>query len=290
MSSLSRTVEKVLFSNNIPYEITGGCAFFERIEVKDILAYLRFIYNPADLVALERIINVPKRGIGEKTLEKILKSCQSLAEHGTIGLDALKEIKLGNGTRSAGLKNFISVIEQLKEFKQAGCSVVDIISHIMRLTNYNDYLMAIEDNNENKVNDRLANIEELQEVASKHPELEDFLNSVSLYEQDTIQNEIDNEKDESKDRVSLMTMHASKGLEFPVIIIIGANQTIIPHKLSIKENNIDEERRLFYVAMTRAKEELFITRAKTGFSNYGLINYSPTQFINEINPAFLVKR
>lgn len=290
ISSLSRSVEKVLFSNNIPYAITGGCAFFERIEVKDIISYLRFIYNPADLVALERIVNTPKRGIGEKTLEKIIKSCQCLAEHDTIGLDALKEIKLGNGTRSKGLKNFISVIEQLKEFKQNGSSVIDLIGHILNLTNYNDYLMALEDNNENKVNERLANIEELQKIAFKYSNLEEFLNAVSLYEENAVQNEINNEDNESKEKVSLMTIHASKGLEFPVIIIIGANQTIIPHKLSIKEDNIDEERRLFYVAMTRAKEELFITRAKIGFSNYGLINYRPTQFINEINPAFLIKR
>lgn len=282
VSYLSRIIEKSLFNNNIPYNITGGCAFYNRMEIKDIMSFLRYIYNPNDLIALERIINVPKRGIGEKTLDKIIKTCQIAIERGKMALDALKEIKI-KGKAKQGLSNFIAIIEQLRE---NDIDDVDIlIDRILNLTNYVDgYLCNEEDGMEDEdvINDRIGNIEELKLLASKSINLSDFINTISLFE-----NEIKTDTDNQNDKVSLMTIHASKGLEFPVVIIIGANQEVIPHRLAVKNDTVDEERRLFYVALTRAKKEVFITRPKKAFQNYKLTNFSQSQFLTEIDKNYL---
>lgn len=286
VSYLSRVIEKSLFSNNIPYKINGGCAFYNRMEIKDIMSFLRYVYNPNDLIALERIINIPKRGIGKKTLDKIINACQMALEHDKMALDALKEIKITKKVKRS-LNNFVAIIEQLQELVNNGITVSDLIDQVLNLTNYvDDYLCnEIEDNIdfEDVVNDKICNIEELKNLASKTTSLDDFINTISLFENEI--KEKDNDQDNNK--VSMMTIHASKGLEFPVVIIIGANQTIIPHGLALRNDSVDEERRLFYVALTRAEKEVFITRPKKAFQNYKLTNFSQSQFLTEMNQNYL---
>jgi DNA helicase-2/ATP-dependent DNA helicase PcrA len=282
VSFLSRIIEKTLFKNGIPYTISNGCAFYNRIEIKDIIGYLKYVANPQDLVALERIINVPRRGIGDVSLDKIMQSCQDYIMCDKMGLDALKNIKL-KGKAQKGLNNFISIIEQIRCDLSNGISLDKIINKIIKLTKYEEYLLDL---SEEELDDRINNLEELKKLSLKYQTLDEFLEAIALYEEDTKTNE----ENDTSDKVSLMTMHASKGLEFPIVIIVGANQNIIPYQKSLKENNVAEERRLFYVAMTRAKEELFITRPKKIITGYQQVSFLQSQFVNEINPSFIERR
>ena len=271
---LSRDVESALTRNGIPYKIYGGVKFYERKEIKDSLAYLRVLVNKNDNLSLTRIINEPKRGIGDTLLEKYreLANESNLSMYETIknNLDECKRNEARNN-----LKEFFEMVEKYTEQINAGVEIETVLDGILKDTGY--YQM-IEDNEEGE---RRENIKELMnnityfELNSEDPSLSAFLQEITLF---SSQDEV-----ETGDYVSLMTIHTAKGLEFKSVFIVGLCEGVFPSSKSIEESddNLEEERRLAYVAFTRAMERLHLS------SNYGLnyvvhANNTPSRFIREI--------
>ncbi|OGC45895.1 hypothetical protein A2V49_02480 [candidate division WWE3 bacterium RBG_19FT_COMBO_34_6] len=247
----SRNLEEHFIKNNIPYKIIGGLRFYSRKEVKDITAYLRIIHNPKDSVSWERVINVPPRKIGQKSVEILKKNKWDI--------DEVEE------KSNLPIKKWIGQKENL--------STLELMDMVLDDTKYLDFLNDGTDEGQY----RIENIKELRTVAQKFVKLEDFLENVSLIESS---NKAEPDKYHA---VTLMTIHASKGLEFPVIFIIGMEEGLFPHSQSIMEKEeIEEERRLCYVAITRAKEKVFFTRASSRMY-FGLRqNNLPSRFLLEI--------
>lgn len=271
MNYLSRKIEDAFLKNGIPYQISNGITFYGRREIKDLMCYLRFIYNDTDRAAFERIINVPKRGIGEVGIKKILETnSSSLTE-------SCKTVKL-NSKPKALLNHFVAVIEVCREMLNTH-PPKEILREIVRQIKYYDYIRreCPEDADE-----RIGNIKELLEIAEDYLSVSEFLENVTIS---------DDEADtKSKgDKVSLMTMHGSKGLEFPMVIIVGATDGIIPSARSVAEGNLQEERRLMYVSITRAKTKLFITYPKITFCNGVPMNSRPSRFLAEIGKEYIEK-
>ena len=249
MSYLSRNLEEYFMKYNIPYQIVGGLKFFERAEVKDILAYLRFAFQPKDTQAFKRIINLPARGIGEKTIQKIaffketdwLQALNDAYEH----LSPKIKVKV---------QEFLEIIETVRKYGNEKPS--EMAKYVYDAIDYENYLAS---KYPKDWEDRVANINELfnalREVERSGKTFLEFLEESSLAQaQDTI---------EETNSVKIMTVHASKGLEFPVVFIAGVDEGIFPSGRSFEDPEaLEEERRLFYVAVTRAKEKLFITRSR----------------------------
>ena len=276
----ARSVEDALNRAGIPYNIYGGIKFYERKEIKDIIAYLRVIQNPQDDISLKRIINVPRRGIGLRTIEKI-EDRASLKEESiySVLIDIEDNSDISRKAR-ASISEFVDLMSTLRSFTDV-YTVSQIIEKILDVTGYKDELLK-EKNNEGQ--DRIENLEELISVAlefestSDDKSLEAFLTGVAL-------NAEPSDEEESEDRVSLMTIHSSKGLEFPVVFLAGMEERIFPIARAIqsmKDSDIEEERRLCYVGITRAKEELFLTLTKKR-TLYGRTNTSvASRFIEEL--------
>ena len=276
----ARSVEDALNRAGIPYNIYGGIKFYERKEIKDIIAYLRVIQNPQDDISLKRIINVPRRGIGLRTIEKI-EDRASLKEESiySVLIDIEDNSDISRKAR-ASISEFVDLMSTLRSFTDV-YTVSQIIEKILDVTGYKDELLK-EKNNEGQ--DRIENLEELISVAlefestSDDKSLEAFLTGVTL-------NAEPSDEEESEDRVSLMTIHSSKGLEFPVVFLAGMEERIFPIARAIqsmRDSDIEEERRLCYVGITRAKEELFLTLTKKR-TLYGRTNTSvASRFIEEL--------
>ena len=290
-NSQSRSIEEALMSYSIPYRIVGGLKFYDRKEIKDIIAYLKLIYNHNDSQALKRIINEPKRNIGDKTISKI----SAWADEREISIyEALKhldEIEDINASTKAKLQNFFATIEEITSY-QNEYSLSDFVAFVLEKTGYSPALRQ-EDNIENQ--SRLENLEEFINVVKEFEQddfsldaeddmgpLGNFLSQVALV------SDIDEADKDKKDEqaVTLMTLHAAKGLEFPVVFLIGLEEGIFPHSRSIgfgaQNSELEEERRLMYVGITRAKEKLFLTYAKSRkvFGNYQ--TNPKSRFLNEI--------
>lgn len=283
----SRAVEEALMKSNIPYNIFGGTKFYDRKEVKDVLAYLRLVANPDDDISFVRVINEPKRGIGASTLEKVATYA---ADNGLSMFQALGEAEeIGLGTR---------FVTKLHEFEQqvAGwakmqeyLSVTELVEEILDKSGYRK---MYENDSTLEAQSRLENIDEFLSV-TKHFEEENeetdlvsFLTDLAL-EADIDQLDEDNSKN-GQDAVSLMTLHSAKGLEFPVVFIVGMEQNVFPHSRSLEDHEeMEEERRLAYVGMTRAEEELYLTNAQMR-TLYGYTNTNPVScFIEEIPEELL---
>jgi len=256
---LSRVLEEKFLRKKIPYKIYSGVGFFERIEVKDILAYLKFSINPYDFVSFSRIINVPRRGVGEVTLKKISDNALNYDMNYFL---TIKEM-LKNGELPKSIEDFVKVIDLLKDdsldFSER---VEDMIDEI----GYYDYLKTLEgdylDRVEN-VEELVRTIEDFEEEGEYNDVIVDFLNNVVL-KRDS------DEINENSEHVSMMTLHVSKGLEFPVVFIFGVVDGIIPHMRNIGRSNLlDEERRLFYVGVTRAKRRLFLSHHRFRKGKFG---------------------
>lgn len=280
----SRAVEDQMVKKGIPYRLFGGVRFYERKEIRDILSYLKVMANPADTIALRRIINVPKRGIGETSLDKLAAFAeeQNIPLYGALArLDEITTLK----TRIAKFKDFYELFEHLRE-DAAGLSVAELIDAVVKRTGYLQILMA--EGTDEALN-RIQNIDEFVNKAAEfdkaNPEgnLEGFLEEVALVA------DIDS-YEEGEEAVALMTLHSAKGLEFPYVFIIGMEEGIFPGYRAVMyggEKEIEEERRLCYVGITRAKEELFLTHAKNRMQ-HGITQYNPpSRFLKEI-PADLV--
>ena len=278
----SRAIEEALIKKNIPYQIFGGFRFYERKEIKDLIAYLKVIFNPSDSVSLKRIVNVPRRGLGANTLIKI----EEYANKNNFTLyKTLLEIKdvpdLFEKT-IISVKNFIELVEHFRKASKS-LSVSDLLDLILKKTGY---WAELEEEGTLESEERMGNIQELYSVAneleanveSTNDFLGDFLTQVSLYA------DLDNLK-QTTNKLTLLTLHLAKGLEYPVVFISGLEERILPHIRSIDsmdEGELEEERRLMYVGVTRAKEKLYFTYARER-RLFGLCEYSQvSRFVEEV--------
>ncbi|KKS16634.1 MAG: ATP-dependent DNA helicase PcrA [candidate division WWE3 bacterium GW2011_GWB1_41_6] len=247
----SRNIEESLIRNNIPYRIIGGLRFYSRKEIKDVIAYLRVIHNPKDTVSWERVINVPPRGIGQKSAELLKAGGWDLTE-----VDQKTKLP------------FSKWIEEKESY-----STLELMDRVLEGSRYINWLN--DGTEENKA--RIENVQELRSVAQQFVELEDFLENVALIESS------DKPSSSDMDAVTLMTIHASKGLEFPVVFLIGMEEGLFPHSQSLMElSELEEERRLCYVAITRAMERVFLTLARSRLYFGNIQSNMPSRFLGEI--------
>lgn len=281
MNTQSRAIEDILRRENIPYKIIGGLKFYERKEIKDIIAYLRLIQNSSDNLSLKRIINEPKRGIGKTSLEKIeqLASADQTSMYEVIK----KADEYGLNRVFLNSREFINSMEELKSRKDE-----ITISELIKLTlKKSGYAKALEQENTIEAENRIANLDEFLTVAIEFEE-EFAENSLSEFlEGITLSSDLDN-MEEEEEFVTLMTLHSAKGLEFPVVFLVGMEEGIFPGYQSVMEpKELEEERRLCYVGITRAKENLFLTCSKQR-TIFGSTSYNPvSRFLQEIPEELL---
>ena len=281
MNTQSRAIEDIFRRENIPYRIVGGLKFYERKEIKDIIAYLRLIQNGSDNLSLKRIINEPKRGIGKTSLEKV----EQLAEQNEVSMYEIIKNAEQYGLNRVYLnsREFVNTIEELKEEKEK-LTISELIKKTLKKTGYTK---ALENENTIEAENRIENLEEFLTVAIEFEE-EFAENSLSEFlEGITLSSDLDN-VEETEDVVTLMTLHSAKGLEFPVVFLIGMEEGIFPGYKSISEpRELEEERRLCYVGITRAKQQLFLTCSKQR-TIFGSTSYNPvSRFLKEIPEELL---
>ncbi len=270
----SRSFEDVFVERNIPYQIIGGTRFYNRMEIKDIIAYLRLTANPEDDTSLRRIINVPKRRIGEKTLQRL----ENKAEETNSGLTETLEIsREESGAGWDALENFYSLMLDIRRYSSHS-SIPDLIKYIIEETGYKNYL---EKKWEDSAEQRIENLDELVSAATDYsereeePELRDFLDGVTLV---SSADEIDRESG-----INLMTLHCAKGLEFPVVFMTGMEENIFPHSRSSDDSGaMEEERRLCYVGMTRAEDRLYMSYAERRRMYGDYVWNDPSPYIKDI--------
>ena len=261
VNSQSRPFEDILVRRNIPYTIVGGFKFYDRQEIKDSIAYLRLIVNPYDTVSLLRVINSPRRGIGKITVDLLLKASQELRTSlWEILIDETCVMTL-TGKSSKAVLSFVHMIKELQEQSTKSLST-DIFNQIMQKSGYINDLKQKETE---EADNRLENLQELYNAINQYreenndPSLQGYLTNASL------SSDLDNLENENN-KVSLMTLHSAKGLEFPIVFLVGLEQGTLPHIRSLNDPlSLEEERRLCYVGITRAQEKLFITYAQERF-------------------------
>ncbi|MFP8919528.1 DNA helicase PcrA [Megasphaera indica] len=280
----SRVLEEKLMRYAIPYTMVGGTKFYDRKEIKDVLAYLRLLYNPEDSLSLTRIINVPKRNIGATTMEHVAAYAEAQGISLFEALSSTDEIPVTKRAK-ASLENFAAMIFDLLNDIE-GKDVLSLIETVIKQTGYGDMLDK-EAEHDPQGESRKENVGEFLSVAKDYmdsnPEgnLQDFLENVAL-----VSDVDDFESSDSK--VTLMTLHAAKGLEFPVVFLTGLDEGLFPHSRTLMDPaQVEEERRLAYVGITRAERQLYVTNAVTR-TMYGRISaYMPSRFLAEIPPQFM---
>ncbi len=281
MNAQSRAIEDILRREDIPYKVVGGVKFYERKEIKDAISYLRLIQNPSDNISLKRIINEPKRGIGKTSLDNISKISD---ETGISMYEIIKHAEDYELNRlKANSEEFINLIEELRE-KKNNLSISELLKEAL---NKSGYVKALENEKTVEAESRIQNLEEFLTVAIEFEEesadnsLAEFLESI------TLSSDVDEMQDE-ENVVTLMTLHSAKGLEFPAVFLVGLEEGIFPGYKSIGEpKELEEERRLFYVGITRAKQFLYLTYAKHR-TIFGSTSYNAvSRFIKEIPEELL---
>ena len=290
----SRYIEEAFLANNIPYTISGGTSFFERKEIRDVISYLRVIANHDDDINLLRIINTPRRGIGRATIQILndvaeKENCTLWSAINYVITDPLIQ---ASDTVKEDLQSFVDIIENHRSKLLSGRGLSKKVRELVEAINYKDYLTSEFIKSLKAVQFKMKNIEFLLnsiEIWETDPDNENqslfnYLNRITLLSRDDMEDEND------KGKVNLMTIHASKGLEFPVVFIAGAEEGLIPHARSVEENNgdVEEERRLFYVAITRARDKLIISSCKKRNKMTVTTECEPSRFLDEI-PANLVE-
>ena len=283
----SRVIEETLLKSNIPYTMVGGHKFYDRKEIRDILSYLTLLGNPNDSMSFERVINEPKRGIGVTSIEKLRLFAN---DHGWSLLDAAKSVDLANEISSRA-KNSIAAFEQMISQIYAKMDQLSITELTEELLDKSGYLSTLKASKSLEAQTRLENLEEFISVTQKYDEanseetgqdnLVNFLSDLAL-----VSDQDDLEDDNSQ--VTLMTLHAAKGLEFPVVFLMGMEEGLFPlARAAADESELQEERRLAYVGITRAKEKLYITNAYSRML-YGRRQNNPeSRFVNEIKPELI---
>ncbi len=288
----SRAMEDALRKRDIPYRVFGGLSFYQRKEIKDILAYLRILVNPKDEESLKRIINFPGRGIGQTTIDKLIIGAKEHQKTLFEVIQACNSLPLGlNAGTQNKLQQFYTLIHSL-QIENENANAFEIADKVIKRTGMINELKK--DGTPEGVA-RIENIEELLngirdftegqlEIADATGNLTEFLEDVALA------TDFDNDKDEHADRVSLMTVHLAKGLEFTNVFIVGMEEDLFPSALSLNtRSELEEERRLFYVALTRAERRAFLSYALTRYRWGKLIDAEPSRFIDEIDENYLDK-
>ena len=288
----SRPMEEALVRRNIPYRLVGGTRFYERREVKDLLAYLRLVQNPFDAVAMMRVINTPSRGIGDRTLAELTRWSRekNIPPYALLQLIADTERDTPEGLASAhpfqkrtagALLRFLGMVNELIEISKRE-TLSSLVDAIIDRTDYKPYIMSDDDGEE-----RWENVQELRAVVVQYDELKAEHALASFLEDVALITDVD-EMEES-DSVTLITLHAAKGLEFPVVFMVGLEEGILPHMRSLESGNpeqLEEERRLCYVGMTRAKQQLYLVRAfRRAFSGHN----PPSRFLADIPPNLVAQ-
>lgn len=284
---ISRNFEDSFRRHRIPYKLVGGVSFYNRMEVKDILSFLEFFENPSNSSALDRIINIPKAGIGKKTTDKINELyIQEVNKYAIMNaekaVELIETISKDDSLKRASKKivAFASRCKKAIAYINTHTKVSEVIGSVVTIFNYGDYLREYD---EETCSERLMNVQELQNMAQGYDSIQELLEDISTANPDS---EGEDEGQE-EDVVQIMTMHASKGLEFSVVFIVSANDGIVPSWRSKTEQDFQEERRLFYVAMTRAKENLVISYTDTVLQKGRPTPSHPSQFIGQIDEGLL---
>ena len=280
INAQSRAFEEALRGANIPYQIVGSVRFYDRMEVKDLIAYLRVIVNPDDSISLRRIINVPRRGIGDTTLGKL----EDFAENEGIGLfAALRRVGEISTLRVAAATKIREFVDLMGSFDPAA-PPTDTIDELLDATGYLTYLKS---GDKIESQGRAENVSEFISAAARYEETEPEPTLSGFLELITLASDVDSMEDKS-DVVTLMTLHSAKGLEFPNVFMAGVEEGSLPHQRAFAdEAELEEERRLCYVGLTRAKERASLLHARTrrihGLEDYRL----PSRFIQEIPPELI---
>ncbi|WP_028829638.1 ATP-dependent helicase [Proteocatella sphenisci] len=278
----SRLIEENLLKKTLPYTIYGGLKFYDRKEIKDVLAYLKLISNPSDNIALKRIINVPKRGVGARSVEKLEAKANITGEAIYSAMIDLENDEFSSKIKNT-MRNFVILINSFRSMSEI-VTISELIKKVIENTNY---LKELEDEGDIEYQTRFENIQELMAVAQEYEKnntdkkLSDFLTEISL------STDIDNMND-SENTVTLMTIHSAKGLEFPVVFMIGMEEGVFPINRSlINESQLEEERRLCYVGMTRAEELLYVTYATERTIFGKTTNQRASRFLEDIPSKLL---
>ena len=286
----SRSIEDALRKRGLEYRIYGGLSFYQRKEIKDVLSYLRIIINPSDEEALKRIINFPGRGIGQTTIDRLIISAN---EHNISIFEVLKQlhelpININGGTKIK-LQNFTTMIESFQVMSQTA-TAFDLAEHVCRVSGL---IQEFKKDGTPEGITRMENIEELlngikdfvegqQELADSTGSLAEFLEDVALA------TDLDNEEGDDSDKVALMTIHLAKGLEFEYVFIVGLEENLFPSAMSMStRSELEEERRLFYVALTRAEKQAYLTYALSRYRWGKLVDAEPSRFIEEIDEQYV---
>ena len=283
----SRVLEEILIRVGTPYQVVGGTRFYERAEVKDILAYLRALVNPADDVSVRRVLNVPRRGIGAKTQEALdlfagreqipfLVACRRVEENTRL-----------SGRAVSAVRDFVRILDELGEAVSSGVGLAELVEEVWTRTGY---LVELEAERTVEALGRVENVRELESVAADFADLqpdatlEEFLERVSLVSDSDDREDVDS-------RVTLMTIHNAKGLEYPVVFVVGMEDSVFPHHRTLGDpEEIEEERRLCYVAMTRAEQRLYLTNAWSRTLFGGTTANPPSRFLREVPAGLTSKR
>ena len=289
-NSQSRAIEDALRKRDIPYRIYGGLSFYQRKEIKDLLAYLRLIVNPKDEESLKRVINYPARGLGQATLDKLIIGAKNndLSLFDTLQNAGKLNLSLNSGTlkKLEGFVNFILSL-QIENKKSNAFEIADLV------TKKSGLVLELKKDGTPEAISKVDNIEELlnglRDFVEGQRELADATGSLSEFLEDVaLATDFDNEKDAEIDCVYLMTIHLSKGLEFPIVFIVGMEEDLFPSALSLNtRSELEEERRLFYVALTRAEEKAVLTYTLSRYRWGKLVEAEPSRFIEEIDKKYL---
>ena len=286
VNAQSRALEESCLRYGVPYQLVGGLRFYQRQEVKDLVAYLRLVVNTDDDVSLARVINLPLRGIGQRTLDELTRLARDMGTSMSAAIQAMSEGQDGEGQSSASfsarsiraLTNFRELIQGLAQESEA-LDAVKVIDLVLDRTGYGRYVQEEAERGE----ERWENLQELRSTAGDFGHLEGRDGLTAFLESVALVSDIDS-MDEKVDAITLITLHQAKGLEFPVVFIVGMEEGILPHSRSMdNEAEMEEERRLCYVGVTRAKERLYLHRAfRRGFQGGGYGPSTPSRFLADI--------
>jgi len=280
----SRAMEEALRKLNIPYKIYGGLSFYQRKEVKDLIAYFRLTFNPADEEAIKRVINYPRRGLGDTTIEKI--SVAADKNNITMWQVICNAHQYLDGRIPNQLNDFAVMVQSFA----AESKKLDAYETALYIAQHSGILKELHTDDSVEGRSRYENIQELLNGIKEFAEREDIEDrSLAIFMQDiALLTNDDRQDDKDKDTVSLMTIHSAKGLEFKNVFIVGLEENLFPSQMSLtSRTDLEEERRLFYVAITRAEKKLTITYATSRYRWGTLTSCEPSRFINEINPSYL---
>jgi DNA helicase-2/ATP-dependent DNA helicase PcrA len=286
----SRVLEDALVRAEVSYQVIGGTKFYERAEIKDAMAYLTVLANPADQISFSRIVNSPKRGLGTTSVSRVLSHAATMESSiWEAAMDATVDGIPGLGTAARkALTRFMETMESLRERAEQRVPVGDLLEAVLHETGYLD---ALEAERTFEAQGRIENLEQLVEAArefdARGPASGEGEATLDTYLQETMLRADADERRDDEGLITLMTLHNAKGLEYPIVFMIGCEEGVFPHSRSLDEGSLEEERRLCYVGMTRAMRDLYLTyarrRAVFGAASYGL----PSRFLSEIPPDLM---